>query len=238
LLTRGPKPDCLLGGGACCRRPATIAAASSIAPARSPAPRKTRRRLDEARLEWEDPPEETRRGLARDLAACARAHGMRLTVCAQRELVEEGVGDASCIDPGRLAGSAGIPIVAPATPHRPTCGCSASRDIGDYDTCPFGCVFCYAVGGQARAVRRYRAHDPESEFLLAPPAVRRFPLRQHAVARKQGLRPDERLTRNGARAGWRLPGEKDRPRPRGGATVPKLKSERVFAQWQESAKMF
>ncbi|HEY6540039.1 MAG TPA: DUF1848 family protein, partial [Ktedonobacteraceae bacterium] len=48
------------------------------------------------------------------------------------------------------------------------CGCFASRDIGEYDTCPHGCVYCYAVQNRDLALRRYRAHDPASEFLFAP----------------------------------------------------------------------
>ena len=46
--------------------------------------------------------------------------------------------------------------------------CFASRDIGEYDTCPHGCVYCYAVQNRSLAQARYRQHDPESEFLFSP----------------------------------------------------------------------
>ena len=44
--------------------------------------------------------------------------------------------------------------------------------IGEYDTCPHGCVYCYAVQNQELAKRRFRAHDPTSEYLVAPSSYR------------------------------------------------------------------
>ena len=51
---------------------------------------------------------------------------------------------------------------------RPECGCYASKDIGEYDTCPHGCVYCYAVQNRDLAKTRFREHDPMSEFLFPP----------------------------------------------------------------------
>ena len=48
---------------------------------------------------------------------------------------------------------------------RETCGCYQSKDIGDYDTCPHGCVYCYAVQNRDLAKRRFTQHDPLSEVL-------------------------------------------------------------------------
>ncbi|HXQ67495.1 MAG TPA: DUF1848 domain-containing protein [Alphaproteobacteria bacterium] len=135
--------------------------------------RKTRRNLDRSasgfRFAWHDPDDDAKRALARELAARAREHGMRLSLCAQPQLKGEGVGEARCIDAERLSAVAGHEIEAPTKGNRPGCLCAESRDIGDYDSCPHGCVYCYAVATRSRARRRHQAHDPAGEF-LSPPA--------------------------------------------------------------------
>jgi DNA repair photolyase len=50
--------------------------------------------------------------------------------------------------------------------NRPGCECAQSVDIGEYDTCPHGCVYCYAVNRRNIAKRRYQDHDAQSEFLF------------------------------------------------------------------------
>ncbi len=131
--------------------------------------RKTRRNLDLAArasgFVWEDPPADAKRALLSRLAELAAARGIRLVLCDQPELRADGVGEARCIDAGRLARLAGRPITVPLRSHRATCGCFASRDIGAYDTCPHGCVYCYAVASRATAKRRFAAHDPEDVSL-------------------------------------------------------------------------
>lgn len=140
--------------------------------------RKTERNLAAAarahRFSWEDPPEDDKRALLRCLAAIAATHGIRLTLCSQPGLLSEGVAPSSCIDARRLEEVAkgwGLDrrIAAKVKGNRPGCLCHESRDIGEYDTCPHGCTYCYAVNTRTLAKRRYAEHDPDSEFLLPPP---------------------------------------------------------------------
>lgn len=111
------------------------------------------------------------------LTAIAREHGMRLRGCSQPEFLVPGVEPAHCVDSARLADvalawgirpSAGL-MRAKEKGNRPGCACAESRDIGEYDTCPHGCVYCYAVRNRAMALDRYRKHDPNGAFLFAPP---------------------------------------------------------------------
>jgi hypothetical protein len=131
--------------------------------------RKTRRNLDRAAratgFEWEDPAPEAKRALAATLAEVAAGHGMRLGLCTQPELLSGAAEPARCIDAARLSRVAGRPIAAAEKGNRPGCLCHESRDIGAYDTCTHGCVYCYAVSDRDRARARQRHHDPEDPIL-------------------------------------------------------------------------
>lgn len=117
---------------------------------------------------WENPSPDLKRELASEMVQIAGAFGMRLSVCSQRDYIVTGAHDARCIDAERLEAVAGYRIRADQRGNRKECGCFASRDIGDYDTCPHGCVYCYAVLNRELAQTRYAAHDPNGEFLFAP----------------------------------------------------------------------
>jgi hypothetical protein len=134
--------------------------------------KKTRYNMDwaanEFQFTWEDPSDETKHTLVSELAKCAQTFGMALTVCSQERFVGGIVKEARCIDTTRLSDVAGVPVRAPQKGNRPECACSEARDIGEYDTCPHGCVYCYAVRNRTLAQRRYGQHDPAGEFLFPP----------------------------------------------------------------------
>ena len=131
--------------------------------------RKTRRNSDRAALRhgftWSDPEAEDKRALIGDLAAAATDHGLKATLCAQPDLLCDTVPPARCIDAERLSDLAGAAIAAKTKGNRPGCLCAESRDIGAYDTCPHGCVYCYAVRRPELAKQRYREHDASRDSL-------------------------------------------------------------------------
>jgi Domain of unknown function (DUF1848) len=131
--------------------------------------RKSRRNLDRAArrhgFAWHDPPLDEKQALLARLAGIAAEHGLAPTLCSQPELLVQGLGEARCIDAERLSDVAQRSIAARESGNRPGCRCALSRDIGAYDTCPHGCVYCYAVSDRDRAVGKFRAHDPEADRL-------------------------------------------------------------------------
>lgn len=130
---------------------------------------KTQSNLDRAAerhgFTWHDPAAEEKAALLGELAAIAGSCGLRPTLCAQPDLLVEGLAPARCIDAERLSEVAGRPIAAKTKGNRPGCLCAESRDIGAYDTCPHGCTYCYAVRRPEVAKRNHRAHDPDVEIL-------------------------------------------------------------------------
>ena len=137
---------------------------------------KTRRNMDAAakdhEFSWSDPGAPWKQDMSEKFAAIASQWGMKLTICAQPEFASGEAGESRCIDAARLSRVVGHPIAARQKGNRPGCACFESRDIGDYDSCPHGCVYCYAVRNRSLARARFAAHDPDSEFLIAPEAAR------------------------------------------------------------------
>ena len=85
------------------------------------------------------------------------------------KLGASGTAPSRCIDAERLSDVAGRPIRARQKGNRPGCLCAESRDIGAYDTCPHGCVYCYAVQHRDRARHAFKTHDPDAEMLGGGP---------------------------------------------------------------------
>lgn len=134
--------------------------------------RKTARRLAAAAdLAWSDPPAAEKRALLGDLADLARAAGLRPSLCSQPDLVGPALPPARCIDGERLQALAGKSFRYRIKGNRPGCLCAESRDIGAYDSCVQGCLYCYAVADPQRAVRHRRAHRPDGEALLPLPGT-------------------------------------------------------------------
>lgn len=105
---------------------------------------RNKKRLDELKCTEID--EETMRTMAWEIAAIARQNGMQAVTCAEEiDLSDCGVIHGKCIDADLLGRIGGFPLKSAKDPNqRPACGCAPSVDIGAYNTCPNGCLYCYA----------------------------------------------------------------------------------------------
>lgn len=103
-----------------------------------------------------------------DLAASALANGMESVSCAEEiELSRYGIRPGKCVDDELIARAFGIDVSHKKdASQRKACGCVASRDIGMYDTCIFGCQYCYATRNFDRTKENHQQHDAESTSLI------------------------------------------------------------------------
>lgn len=106
-------------------------------------------------------------GLLRHLAKAARESGLEIYTCAEeRNYTEFGLPPGKCLDDQLLHRLFGLTVPAAKDPgQRPACGCIKSRDIGENNTCPAGCPYCYAVADPRVAAAKHAAHDPLAEAL-------------------------------------------------------------------------
>jgi hypothetical protein len=81
-----------------------------------------------------------------------------------------GIQPARCIDKGKIEEIIGCRIEAKKdTEQRPACGCIESVDIGAYDTCDNGCLYCYATTSEKTVHERREGHRPELPLLTGAP---------------------------------------------------------------------
>ena len=104
---------------------------------------------------------------AHSLSQIARANGMSIATCAENlDLQHCGIGHNSCIDKELIEEIIGCPIkVKKDKNQRPECGCVESIDIGTYNTCLNGCVYCYANHSLESVRRNCGQYDVDSPIL-------------------------------------------------------------------------
>jgi len=103
--------------------------------------------------------------LANELADIAEEHGIKISSCCGDYMLGEKIGKAHCIDRKYMQELSPNEFKYREKPTRKECGCIESVDIGTYDTCPHGCVYCYANMNKQAAEVRFKCHDKDSVFL-------------------------------------------------------------------------
>lgn len=103
--------------------------------------------------------------LSNDLAKIAFNYGITMYTCCGDFLINNIIKKAHCID-GNIIKTLFYPdIQYNEKPTRKECGCIEATDIGTYDTCPHGCIYCYANINKKRAKSVFDNHDPHAAFL-------------------------------------------------------------------------
>ncbi|MCL1937195.1 MAG: DUF1848 domain-containing protein [Candidatus Azobacteroides sp.] len=106
--------------------------------------------------------------IAGKMAKIARESGMTLETCAEKiNLSSFGIQKGACISAKHIEKLIAYPL-APLKDkgQRPACGCIESVDIGMYDCCLHGCLYCYATSPNGLTIKNAARHDPTSPFLI------------------------------------------------------------------------
>ena len=106
--------------------------------------------------------------LVTQFSEIAAQYGIYIDTCAEKiDLDKFGIKHAHCIDKDRLEriGQYTLDIDKDKN-QRTECGCFASIDIGTYNTCKNGCLYCYANFSQKAVCNNFGLHDPTSPLLF------------------------------------------------------------------------
>lgn len=101
------------------------------------------------------------------LAAIAKENGMATASCAEKiDLQECGIEHNCCIDKKLIEEITGTMLkVGKDKVQREECGCVASMEVGSYNTCLHGCIYCYANYSPESVKKNCAKYDPKSPIL-------------------------------------------------------------------------
>ena len=87
--------------------------------------------------------------------------------CESAELVRENVDADGCMSKAVLEKALGCRLNAPKKKTaRSECSCLLGADIGAYNTCLHGCLYCYANYDRDTVLNNSRLHNPASPLLI------------------------------------------------------------------------
>lgn len=106
--------------------------------------------------------------IAKNIGAIAQKHNMIIQTCATGENLEQyGIFQSGCMTSDILGKANNITFKKVRHfGNRQDCRCMENRNIGDYDTCPNGCKYCYANQNPQIALKNYKKHNPNDLMIL------------------------------------------------------------------------
>lgn len=140
--------------------------------------KKVSRNLRQSGIDYREWDKASMREFASRLSMLNRDNwNFRLATCAERiDLSEYGIEHNRCIDPELISRLAPNDAVLQNflynargdSGQRKACGCILSKDIGAYNTCPHGCLYCYANTSPASAFGNYKKSivNPHNDSII------------------------------------------------------------------------
>ena len=107
--------------------------------------------------------------LIQAFAAIGQKYSISIRTCCENpSLAQYGADVSGCMTRDVLEKALDCRLNVPRSKKSPRaeCDCLLGADIGMYNTCPHGCVYCYANYDRNTVERSRRLHDPHSPLLI------------------------------------------------------------------------
>lgn len=106
--------------------------------------------------------------VGKTLASIARKYGLAIETCAEKvDLSAYGIAHGKCIDPDLIAKLTGQNATTFKNDKmRADCGCVKSVDIGEYNSCPHECAYCYANYNHSTILQNKQKHIVTAPLLI------------------------------------------------------------------------
>ena len=98
----------------------------------------------------------------------AKTYNIEIQSCSEEiDLQPFGIKQGKCIDNEIIEKMTGYPLLSRKDKNqRAACHCIESIDIGEYDSCPHNCLYCYANNNKKVVMEKVLRHNPSSPLLI------------------------------------------------------------------------
>ncbi len=106
--------------------------------------------------------------IAKLISQTASVYGIKIETCSETiDLSSLGIEHTKCIDDRLISRIVGQNVnIQKDKNQRDVCGCVTSIDVGTYNTCKHGCLYCYANFSDKTVKNNVLNHDPKSPLLI------------------------------------------------------------------------
>jgi DNA repair photolyase len=106
--------------------------------------------------------------LAKEFVRIGKKYDIKIKTCVEgQELSKFGIDCSGCMTKSVIEKAIGVSLkFHQKKSTRGGCNCLLGNDIGAYNTCDHGCVYCYANYDQKTVIDNMKLHNPKSPFLI------------------------------------------------------------------------